>query len=322
MVAGVQMVRAQKAMKIWYDGKYELYFVNNVDSVQFVSLVSDIYLSEETIQMEVGETKQLTATIYPIDADVRTVTWESSNPSVAFIANNTLLVGISKGVSTITCSATDGSGVKADCLVTVGYSDDDNYEYVDLGLPSGTLWATRNIGAVNPWNYGYYFAWAETKQNGEYNWSAYKYCNGTSDTLLKYCKNSSYGVVDNKTELDPEDDAATVNWGSNWQMPSEEQLAELRYGGNTTTTWTTLNGFQGWKIASKRKEGWIFLPAAGRYYSGIRINEGSEGLYWSRTLNENSSEKSCYLEFDSSFGTTQSGMLRCCGLTVRPVRKQ
>ena len=101
MVVSMQTVLAQRAMKVWHGDKFELYYINDVDSVQFVNLVSDIYLSEETIQMEVGDTKMLTATVYPIDADMRTVTWESSNPSVAFVANNGLVVALTDGTSTI-----------------------------------------------------------------------------------------------------------------------------------------------------------------------------------------------------------------------------
>lgn len=91
-------------MKVWRGDRFDVYFVSDVDSVQFVNLVSDIYLSEETVRMEVGDTKMLTATVYPIDADVRTLTWESSNPSVAFVANSGLVVALADGTSTITCS--------------------------------------------------------------------------------------------------------------------------------------------------------------------------------------------------------------------------
>ena len=107
---------------------------------------------------------------------------------------------------------------------------DDGHEYVDLGLPSGTLWATCNIGASKPEEYGDYFAWGETEPKDYYEWSNYKWCNGSENTLTKYCSDSDYGYngfVDNKTELDPEDDAAYVNWGASWRMPTVEQVDEL-----------------------------------------------------------------------------------------------
>ena len=113
----------------------------------------------------------------------------------------------------------------------------DTREYVDLGLPSGTLWATCNIGADSPEDYGLYFAWGETTGYSEdtsdgrsFDWSTYKYCNGSSYTLTKYCNDSSRGYngfTDNLTELVPEDDAATANWGAGWCMPTVEQFDEL-----------------------------------------------------------------------------------------------
>ena len=88
----------------------------------------------------------------------------------------------------------------------------DGHEYVDLGLPSGLLWATCNVGATKPEEYGDYFAWGETEPKSTYNWSTYKYCNGSSTSLTNYCTNSSYGTVDNKTILEAADDAAHTNY--------------------------------------------------------------------------------------------------------------
>ena len=96
----------------------------------------------------------------------------------------------------------------------------DEHEWVDLGLTSGTLWATCNVGATAPEDYGDYFAWGETEPKEDYSWSTYKWCNGSYKTQTKYCTNSKYGTVDDKTELEPEDDAAFVNWGSTWRMPT------------------------------------------------------------------------------------------------------
>ena len=208
---------------------------------------------------------------------------------------------------------------KVDSLV---FTDDtaETHEYVDLGLPSGTLWATCNVGANSPEEYGDYFAWGEVEPKSDYRWSTYKYCKGSFDTMTKYCTNSDYGTVDNKTELEPSDDAATVNWGSGWQMPSEEQNEELIDKSYTTTTWTTLNGVYGMKITSKSNGNSIFLPAAG-YRNGTSLsNAGSGGIYWSRSLNTSYSSYGAYrLYFNSSYiGTSYDN--RCYGLGVRPVR--
>ena len=197
---------------------------------------------------------------------------------------------------------------------------DDNHPHaIDLGLPSGTLWATCNVGANSPEEYGDYFAWGEVEPKSDYRWSTYKYCKGSFDTMTKYCTNSDYGTVDNKTELEPSDDAATVNWGSGWQMPSEEQNEELIDKSYTTTTWTTLNGVYGMKITSKSNGNSIFLPAAG-YRSGTSLDyAGSLGYYWSRSLRPSYSDYAYYLYFDSSFIYADYGS-RCCGRSVRPVR--
>ena len=110
-------------------------------------------------------------------------------------------------------------------LLSCGGSSDAGHEYVDLGFPSGLKWATCNVGANNPWEYGGYYAWGETEEKSNYDWSTYKWCNGSKDTMTKYCTDSSYGTVDNKTVLEPEDDVAHVKWGgigACQQMPSSK----------------------------------------------------------------------------------------------------
>ena len=104
---------------------------------------------------------------------------------------------------------------------------ENGYKWVDLGLPSGTRWATCNIGAEKPQDYGNYYAWGEVIQKSFYSWSTYKY-GSDYDQLTKYCNKSEYGVNDNKTVLELEDDAAYMNWGGKWRMPTDEQQTELR----------------------------------------------------------------------------------------------
>ena len=197
----------------------------------------------------------------------------------------------------------------------------EEHEWVDLGLPSGTLWATCNVGANSPEEYGDYFAWGETEPKTTYDFSTYKYCKGTYNTMTKYCTSSSYGTVDNKTELKPSDDAATVNWGSGWQMPSLEQFEELINSSYTTTTWTTMNGVYGRKITSKSNGNSIFLPAAG-YRSDTSLNyAGGDGNYWSRSLYTSGSIYAYSLNFYSS-NIYKYYNYRCWGQSVRPVRVQ
>jgi uncharacterized protein (TIGR02145 family) len=191
-------------------------------------------------------------------------------------------------------------------------------DYVDLGLPSGLLWATCNVGAYTPEEYGDYFAWGETQPKDTYNWSTYQYCMGSSSTLTKYCSNSSYGYngfTDDLTTLLPEDDAATANWGSGWRMPTKAEWQELL--DNTTVTWTTQNGVSG-RLFTAANGNSLFLPAAG-YRSGSNLYDaGSLGDYWSSSLYTDNPIYAWNFYFNSG-SYNMNGYLRLYGFTVRPV---
>ena len=198
-------------------------------------------------------------------------------------------------------------------------------DYVDLGLPSGTLWATCNVGASKPEVYGDYFAWGETTgYNGgktDFGESNYNWCNGSGFIMTKYCTDSRYGnngFVDNKTELDLEDDAAYENWGPAWRMPSIADFEELVNSSYTTTEWTTQNGVNGRLITSKSNGNSIFFPAAGTRIGSSLVNV-SVGYYWSRTLYERPSYYARNLLFNSGDVITGNNY-RYDGLSVRPVR--
>ncbi len=205
----------------------------------------------------------------------------------------------------------------------------EGHEYVDLGLTSGTLWATYNVGATSPEEYGDYFAWGETSPKKdsdgnytEYSWSTYKYCNGSSSTLTKYCTDSSKGTVDNKTTLDPEDDAATANWGGDWRMPTKVEQDELCTECNWDWTDDYNNTGKAGYIVTSKAEGntnSIFLPAAGYRHNWSLISERSYGLYWSSSLNEGSPYYAYYLYFYSGYQYTDY-YYRYCGRSVRPVQ--
>lgn len=201
-----------------------------------------------------------------------------------------------------------------------GYGYENGYEYVDLGLPSGLLWATCNVGATNPEDYGDYFAWGETETKITYDWSTYKYGNGSSDILTKYNHNSSYGIVDNKTVLDLEDDVAHVKWGGSWRMPTKTEQDEIRDENNCTWTWTTQNGVKGYQVMSKKNSNSIFLPAAGYYTNDFFIrNAGTNGFYWSSTKETNNPYSACSLPFNSFEVLWSNIYLRCSGQSVRPI---
>ena len=194
------------------------------------------------------------------------------------------------------------------------------HPYVDLGLPSGTLWATTNIGAANPWDYGYYFAWGETTTKSKYGWTSYKYANGDYKKLTKFCNKSDYGnngYTDNKKQLESSDDAATANWGSDWCMPTQAQFQELK--DKCTWTWTTKNGKKGYEVKGKNGNS-IFLPAAGYRYGTSLYLYDSDGSYWSSSLSTDYPSSGRRLEFDSSYVYPNVLGNRCNGLSVRPVR--
>ena len=178
-----------------------------------------------------------------------------------------------------------------------------------------------NVGASSPEEYGDYFAWGETTPKDVYSWSTYKWCMGDYDydKLTKYCTQSSYGYngfVDNKTELDPEDDAATANWGPEWRMPSLEQIQELM--DNCTTLWTTRNGVNGRLFTSNINGASLFLPAAGyRWDSGLS-DAGSWGDYCSRALYGGFPSYAYGLYFHSD-GVYLGNSYRGNGFSVRPV---
>ena len=190
-----------------------------------------------------------------------------------------------------------------------GYDNDEtiqiqSHEYVDLGL--SVKWATCNVGASSPEDYGDYYAWGETETKSTYDWSTYKWCKGREDTMTKYCTNNSYGTVDNKTVLDSDDDVAQVKWGGNWRMPTSAEIDELI--DKCTWTWTTQNGTKGYKVTSKSNGNSIFLPSIGGLY----------GTYWLSSLDGDLDSFACELYFERIL-VDRAYSYRYYGSSVRPV---
>ncbi len=198
----------------------------------------------------------------------------------------------------------------------------NGHEYVDLGLPSGTLWAKCNIGAEKESDYGLYFAWGETvgykdaSSGKSFSWSDYKYCNGSYDTLTKYNTSSSYGTVDNLTALEPSDNAASVILGGSWRMPSREEYQELF--NNTTNTWTTVNEVNG-RLFTGNNGNTLFLPASGYCRDGNVYGVGSYGIYWSSSLDPSGSPTLARGMGIYSNTCSSSGNSRFFGCSVRGV---
>ena len=191
-------------------------------------------------------------------------------------------------------------------------------DLVDLGLPSGLKWASFNLGATKPEEYGNYFAWGETEPKSKYDWSTYKWCKGSWNTLTKYCTDSYIGYSgfkDNKTVLEPEDDAAAVALGGSWRMATYAEWDELLT--KCTWTWTTQNGVNGYLVTGPNGNS-IFLPAAG-YRDGTSLKyAGSYGYYWSSSLYTGNSGSAFYVSFYSGSVLWHLSN-RYHGRSVRPV---
>ncbi len=274
---------------------------------QEISLVANITLDETLLSLQKGDTHTLTATVMPVDAENKTVAWESSNEAVATVSTDGLVTAVAEGSCVVTCSAVDGSGVYAECQVTVTSGttpDPGNHAWVDLGLPSGTLWATCNVGANSPEEYGDYFVWGETAPKDYY---------GSTYFDSDYNKYNHNGGL---TELLPEDDAATKNWGSPWHMPTFEQMQELL--DNCTREWTTQGGVNGTLVTGPNGNT-IFLPAAGHRWGDELGYTGSHGDYWSSSLYPGLDNDAYYLDFGSGYWYWDLGG-RSSGLSVRAVR--
>ena len=189
-------------------------------------------------------------------------------------------------------------------------------EYVDLGLPSGVKWATFNVGATKPEEYGDYFAWGETEPKELYDWSTYKWCDGSYNTLTKYNTDSEYGVVDNKKILESSDDAAYVNWGGNWRMPSVDEWNELL--SHCSLKWEERNGVSGVALVSMQNGNSLFLPAAGVYhYDNGLVNLNVEGWYRTNSLDKSRGTISLGFSYTGSLDWYAND--RCFGQPVRPV---
>lgn len=189
----------------------------------------------------------------------------------------------------------------------------NGHEWVNLGLPSGTRWATCNVGASSPEGYGNYYAWGEVAPKSIYDWNYYRYCNGSANTLTKYCNSPTYGsngFTDTLTVLEAGDDVATANWGDGWRMPTQEEMQELLE--NCYRTFTD-NGL----LLMGRNGNTIFLPYAGHRYENQLYHAGDEGGYWTGTLGD-------YPPYASSFNFSPTScyvydIYRFYGMSVRAV---
>lgn len=203
------------------------------------------------------------------------------------------------------------------------------HDCVDLGLPSGTKWATCNVGAKTPDGFGSFFAWGETASKERYEWSNYQYTMGTASEMMKYCTNPESGIngyTDGLLFLEPEDDAATANWGKKWHTPTFEQWKELHE--NTTRSATVQNGVNG-MLYTGRNGNSIFLPFAGSSAkNATKRGRNENGAYWTSLLHTEShaDASDAAMMYMISNNTPNLPFVeieapRYMGMTIRPVRK-
>ncbi len=314
-------------------------------ATQPVKLVTSITISPATLSLQPGEASNITVTVLPSDADDKSVEWTSSDKSVAYVwgfAGVTAVRAVNAGTCTLTCTAKDGSGVKAEFQVTV-------IEYVEIG---GLKWATMNVGALAVAGScdacsGDYFAWGETTPRyttitrtgvhaASFTWRDGYSSGYSSDNWPTYTG----------TTLDASHDAATANWGSPWRTPTKAEFEALAVacsgssespqtpieltntitqGGiywlsSTQTIESAYTGVAGLLFVSasdisKR----VFFPASGNV-SGTNLNNfGTCGSYRSSSRETFNASNAYYVFFHSMFVYPSNSFYRYSGFTVRPV---
>lgn len=200
---------------------------------------------------------------------------------------------------------------------------------VDLGLPSGTLWANMNVGATSSSDDGLYFAYGETtgytsdtSDGHVFNWANYKYCNGTNTSIWKYCTTSKSGAVDDKTTLEPKDDAAHENWGDGWRIPTKADMQELL--DNTQKYFYRNKGVWVLQLTGKNNN-MIEIPLSGNRYNSTISGQGTTARYWTSTVrltaDGNTEAYTLWaLQNGTIYSLESSSGTRCYGYPIRAVR--
>ena len=256
--------------------------------------VTGVELDITELEIEVGQTAVLTATVLPEDATDKTVAWSSSAPETVSVDEDGNVQGLAVGDAVITVTTADG-GKTAECIVTVPHTI-NGHEYVDLGL--SVKWATCNVGAENPWDYGDYFAWGETEPKSIY---------GPDNSVTNEMEDIS------DISGDPEYDAARANWGGTWRLPTEEEITEIM--DNCTWEWTTEEEVSGYKVTGPNGNS-VFFPAAGYMFGSTLDVPGLYGYYWGSTPGPRKRARALSFSYDS-YNLSYLG--RFYGQSVRPV---
>ena len=296
--------------------------------------VTGVSLDPSELEVIVGETITLTATVSPANATNKAVVWTTNDASVATVSSDGVVTGFGLGTAVITVTTVDGDK-KATCTVTVKPAPRAKPEKVDLGL--SVKWGSFNLGAEAPEEFGDYFAWGETEPYYEpgsaqaetalwlpgkeagYFWPSYQWCEGDSYSFTKYCFNATYGndgFSDGLHALLPEDDAAQKEFGDTWRIPTDENMRELV--SKCTWEWTEFNGVNGYEVTGPSGKS-IFLPAAGYRYLAGYLGNGTTGYYATASLHATNPGYAVYTSFTSGNVVGGNNVFRYYGLTIRPV---
>lgn len=292
----------------------------NVEIVNYKSVAFGMLISEKESDMLSYNGNQLTdsklvGNSYSITAS--SLTSEKKYYYRAYLVLNSMqyLYGDIKSFTTLKDQGSTGGDID------IHKGTENGHEWIDLGL--SVKWATCNVGATKPEDYGRYYAWGETSQKSSYDCDSYRY--SLDSYCMKYTKYNTKrekGTVDNKVTLDLTDDAARVNWEGSWRMPTRREMEEPQT--NCTWTWTTMNNVHGYLVTSK-KSGYtncsIFLPAAGFRSNGNYLYDDEDGgFYWSSTLSTTNETDYPYLLQCGKRGVfVDYGITRVDGLTIRAV---
>ena len=318
---GSDEVRADNSYRFYGRSVRPVYVIN----------VTGVGLNTTSLSMFIREKYTLRAIITPSNASVQGVSWSSSNPDVVTVDQNGKVTTVNTGNAIITVTTKDG-GFTATCSVSVTNMDILEPEAVDMGL--SVKWAKFNLGASHPEESGGYYQWAGTRDvrstsinidwnNCPFHTGSYEYTGWTKYIPLSMPSYwSGAGNPDDKTVLDPEDDAAYIAFGGRWRMPTKEEWQELI--DNCDVEWTTLNNVVGRKFTSRKTgytEQWIFLPASGYRHNAELGYVSLSARYLSSSLNLNSPTNAHILFFSETNIDSNSIFNRRWGSSVRPVFK-
>ena len=263
-------------MSLWHHYRYQGRTIRAVEPFGN-SDIEKVVLDKDSVQLSIGAHYKLGIYGYTTSGrvvSVEDVVWNSDNPDVAVVRDG-VIIAIAEGTCTIS-AVYNNETLK--CKIVV--FDPSKPQYVDLGL--SVMWATFNIGANSPEEYGDYYAWGETELKDNYDMSTYKWYDYNSGNFTKYNLGAVYGDVDLKYRLDPEDDVAHVVWGDEWRLPTNEEFQELI--DSCDWYWTSYNGVAGYQVQSRVNDNYIFLPVTGYKEGDVVYDRSSYNVYMSNSL--------------------------------------